>query len=140
MYLLALLLSQPPSDYIVTMHARGTAYTRVEFETACGVHVIEVQYRNRTRADPMGEIEYFKIDGQPVVGALDELRWRAARRPIDRIGIRNCGLSEADPVIPGYMDLAETGTTVHPAYVPFQLHRVDGVWRISFDEGGRTSR
>jgi hypothetical protein len=49
------------------------------------------------------------MDTRPIGGAARALDRFAARRPIDRIGIMNCGLDPLRPVFRGYMTLKEPG-------------------------------
>lgn len=119
---------------IVLDHDRGTRYTRIDYETACGSTVFRVRFGS----GPVlrGQVNHVMIEGKEVPGAAEMLQLRAARRFIDRIGIMNCGMDERRPVFRGVMELskAESQAASMRASHYFRLVREDRKgWRIVFD-------
>jgi hypothetical protein len=115
------------SGEIVTRHTHDVAYTRTDIESACGVHVIQVRYRNAASMGVRGRVDFFRIDNHHVPRAAAGLQARAANRSIDKIGIMNCGEDERNPVIQGIMRLgaAESQSRGLSSNVFFRVRRED---------------
>ena len=120
---------------IVTNHPRGVLYTRTDIESACGEHLIQMQFRNEWPRGIRGRVTFFKIDGRDVASAAADLQQRAANRSISTIEIMNCGVDERNPVFQGVMVLAtlESEQRDLPPRAFFRIGRQDGIWRLSWD-------
>lgn len=133
--LAGLLMAAVQDEGVVVLdHDRGTRYTRIDYEAACGSAVFRVRFGN----GPVlrGQVNHVRVDRQEVPGAAAMLELRAARRMIDRIGIMNCGMDERRPVFRGVMELskAQSQAAGMRASHYFRLVREEGKgWRIVFD-------
>lgn len=120
---------------IVSGHARGVSYTRTDIESACGAHVIRIQYRNDWPRGIRGRVGYVRIDDRDIGGAAAGLEERAANRTISKVEIINCGRDERNPLIFGVMRLAEAESRQRglPQNVYFRIRREDGDWRMVWE-------
>lgn len=135
MFWALLLAVQAGSAEIVTQHVNGVAYTRTDIESACGVHVIQIRYRNDWPQGIRGRVNFVRIDNVDIVGAASGLEERAANRTISGIEIMNCGFDERDPVISAVMRLARLESQYEglSPNVYFRLTRAAGSWQISWE-------
>jgi len=130
-----LFAAQAGGGEIVTGNVHGVSYTRTMVESACGQHVIHVQFRNEWPRGLRGRVDSFRIDGSDVADGAASLQDRAANRTISQIEIMNCGSDRRDPEILGAMYLAGPESTQRgmPANAFFRLRKEAGAWRFSWE-------
>jgi hypothetical protein len=128
-----LMLADPAGNTIGSGNTLNPKYHRYDFESACGVSVFRVRFRN----GPMGRsrVDHVLVDGRPVPGAARTLDRFAARRAIERIQIMHCGKDPRDPVFGGIMVLSkpETQPASRQIELFFHLVRTGEGWRITLD-------
>lgn len=133
MLLSILLLTQAPSSGLTLHHSHGPNYTRTSIESACGNHVVRIEYRNDLRT--RGQVILVRINDRDVMGAARGLQDRAANRSIATIEIMNCGFDEQEPIISAVMQLSpvESQRERLPPRVYFRLRRQGSSWLVSWD-------
>lgn len=129
-----LLVFQPSSDVIVLESTRAVSYTRTNYEAACRDHVVRIQYTNLPEYGG-GRVLRLLVNEQSVDNAVAGFLNRIGQRPIDRVGIVNCGFDGTNPIILGVAEVL----TLNPSHgganrnIWFRLRSENGIWRIQFN-------